>query len=133
VEDQLIGDLALWRAAHGIRPAEPSPTGPPAKEPRQPDTSPGSSAAWRCRHRPPRPPQTARPTGSEPVNDRHTVSDSMTVLPATCPVRRDDRRPAATMRECALGTSLYRRRARHHQGYVGDRHAPRVGTSLTRR
>lgn len=33
VDDQLIGDLAVWRAAHDIPPTEPSPTGPPIKEP----------------------------------------------------------------------------------------------------
>jgi hypothetical protein len=33
VDDQLIGDLAIWRAAHGIPPTEPRPTGPPTKEP----------------------------------------------------------------------------------------------------
>ena len=33
VDDQLIGDLAVWRAAHGIPPTEPSPTGPPTNEP----------------------------------------------------------------------------------------------------
>jgi conjugative relaxase-like TrwC/TraI family protein len=33
VDDQLIGDLAVWRAAHDIPPTEPHPTGPPSKEP----------------------------------------------------------------------------------------------------
>ncbi|WP_158288649.1 MobF family relaxase [Ornithinimicrobium flavum] len=33
VDGQLIGDLAVWRAAHDIPPTEPSPTGPPIKEP----------------------------------------------------------------------------------------------------
>ncbi|QFG67338.1 MobF family relaxase [Ornithinimicrobium pratense] len=33
VDDQLIGDLAVWRAAHDIPPTEPSPAGPPIKEP----------------------------------------------------------------------------------------------------
>lgn len=33
VDGQLIGDLAIWRAAHDIPPTEPSPTGPPTKEP----------------------------------------------------------------------------------------------------
>lgn len=33
VGDQLIGDLAVWRAAHGVPPTEPSLTGPPMKEP----------------------------------------------------------------------------------------------------
>ena len=33
VDGQLIGDLAIWRAAHDIAPTEPSPTGPPTKEP----------------------------------------------------------------------------------------------------
>jgi AAA domain len=32
-DDQLIGDLAVWRAAHDIPPTEPHPTGPPSKEP----------------------------------------------------------------------------------------------------
>ncbi|WP_169448577.1 MobF family relaxase [Ornithinimicrobium pekingense] len=33
VDGQLISDLAVWRAAHDIPPTEPSPTGPPTKEP----------------------------------------------------------------------------------------------------
>ena len=33
LDDQLISDLAVWRAAHDIPPTEPSPTGPPIKEP----------------------------------------------------------------------------------------------------
>ena len=33
IADQLLGDLAIWRAAHGIPVSEPSPTGPPCKEP----------------------------------------------------------------------------------------------------
>lgn len=33
IDDQLIGDLAIWRAAQGIPPTDPSPTGPPMKEP----------------------------------------------------------------------------------------------------
>jgi hypothetical protein len=33
VDGQLIGDLAIWRAAHDIPPTEPNPTGPPTKEP----------------------------------------------------------------------------------------------------
>lgn len=33
VDGQLIGDLALWRAAHDIPSTEPSPSGPPIKEP----------------------------------------------------------------------------------------------------
>jgi hypothetical protein len=33
VDGRLIGDLAVWRAAHDIPRAEPSPTGPPIKEP----------------------------------------------------------------------------------------------------
>ncbi|WP_122263028.1 hypothetical protein [Ornithinimicrobium cerasi] len=33
VDGHLIGDLAVWRAAHGIPPTYPSPTGPPMKEP----------------------------------------------------------------------------------------------------
>ncbi len=33
VDDHLIGDLAVWRAAHGIPPTEPSPTGPVTNEP----------------------------------------------------------------------------------------------------
>ncbi|MGB5952087.1 MAG: hypothetical protein WBG57_06155, partial [Ornithinimicrobium sp.] len=36
IDAELIGDLAIWRAAHGIPPTEPSPTGPPMKDP---DTS----------------------------------------------------------------------------------------------
>ncbi|MFB9731447.1 hypothetical protein [Ornithinimicrobium kibberense] len=34
VDDQLISDLAAWRAAHEIPDTEPSPAGPPIKEPR---------------------------------------------------------------------------------------------------
>jgi hypothetical protein len=33
VDDHLIADLAIWRAAHDIPPTEPRPTGPSAKEP----------------------------------------------------------------------------------------------------
>ncbi|WP_153395833.1 MobF family relaxase [Ornithinicoccus halotolerans] len=33
VDDQLNGDLAVWRAAHDIPSTEPNPTGPPIKEP----------------------------------------------------------------------------------------------------
>jgi hypothetical protein len=33
VDGQLIGDLAIWRASHDIPSTEPSPTGPPTKEP----------------------------------------------------------------------------------------------------
>ncbi|WP_269087300.1 AAA family ATPase [Ornithinimicrobium sp. CNJ-824] len=33
VDDQLISDLAAWRAAHEIPDTEPSPAGPPIKEP----------------------------------------------------------------------------------------------------
>ncbi|MFK5634277.1 MobF family relaxase [Ornithinimicrobium sp. LYQ103] len=33
IDDRLMGDLAVWRAAHDIRPTEPSPTGPPSKDP----------------------------------------------------------------------------------------------------
>jgi conjugative relaxase-like TrwC/TraI family protein len=33
VDGQLLGDLAVWRAAHDIPSAEPSPTGPPMVEP----------------------------------------------------------------------------------------------------
>ncbi|WP_181009859.1 AAA family ATPase [Ornithinimicrobium sufpigmenti] len=33
VDGQLIGDLAVWRAAQGIPPTDPSPIGPPLKEP----------------------------------------------------------------------------------------------------
>ncbi|WP_431473329.1 hypothetical protein [Ornithinimicrobium sp. W1665] len=33
VDDQLLGDLAVWRAAHEIPDTEPSPAGPPIKEP----------------------------------------------------------------------------------------------------
>ncbi|MFX0538974.1 ATP-dependent DNA helicase [Ornithinimicrobium sp. Y1847] len=33
VDDQFIGDLAIWRAAQGLPHTEPSPTGPPIKEP----------------------------------------------------------------------------------------------------
>ncbi|MDO5740779.1 MAG: MobF family relaxase [Ornithinimicrobium sp.] len=32
-DDRLIGDLAVWRAAHGIPPTDPHPTGPPMKDP----------------------------------------------------------------------------------------------------
>ncbi|WP_202879745.1 MobF family relaxase [Ornithinimicrobium pratense] len=32
-DDQLLGDLAIWRAAHEIPPTDPSPTGPPIKDP----------------------------------------------------------------------------------------------------
>ncbi|MBW8172602.1 hypothetical protein K0651_06005 [Ornithinimicrobium sp. Arc0846-15] len=32
IDEELIGDLAVWRAAHGIPPTEPRPTGPPMKE-----------------------------------------------------------------------------------------------------
>ncbi|MGD8199423.1 MobF family relaxase [Ornithinimicrobium sp. W1679] len=31
--DRLIGDLAVWRAAHGIPPTDADPTGPPMKDP----------------------------------------------------------------------------------------------------
>ncbi|MGD8202492.1 hypothetical protein ACQE98_17770, partial [Ornithinimicrobium sp. W1679] len=33
VDDQLLGDLAIWRAAHDIPSTEPNPTGPSIKEP----------------------------------------------------------------------------------------------------
>ncbi|SOC58170.1 MobF family relaxase [Ornithinimicrobium cerasi] len=33
VDDQLIGDLAVWRAAHAIPPTEPTPTGAPMRDP----------------------------------------------------------------------------------------------------
>ena len=33
VDDTLLGDLAVWRAAHAIPPTESNPTGPPVKEP----------------------------------------------------------------------------------------------------
>ncbi|GAA5166663.1 MobF family relaxase [Ornithinimicrobium tianjinense] len=35
VDGQLIGDLAIWRAAHDIPPTEPNPTGPPTREPQE--------------------------------------------------------------------------------------------------
>uniref|UniRef100_UPI0025989179 MobF family relaxase n=1 Tax=uncultured Ornithinimicrobium sp. TaxID=259307 RepID=UPI0025989179 len=33
VDDQFLGDLTVWRAAHDIAPTDPSPTGPPITEP----------------------------------------------------------------------------------------------------
>lgn len=33
VDDQLLGDLAVWRAAYAIPPTEPRPTGAPVKDP----------------------------------------------------------------------------------------------------
>lgn len=32
-DDELVGDLAVWRAVHGIPPTDPDPTGPPMKDP----------------------------------------------------------------------------------------------------
>jgi len=33
IDGRLVGDLAVWRAAHGIPATDPRPTGPPAREP----------------------------------------------------------------------------------------------------
>ena len=79
IDAELIGDLAIWRAAHGIPPTEPSPTGPPMKDP---DTSRHQARlAGRLSPPPPSGPRTTPNTEGEKLRasqrraERHRLSE----------------------------------------------------------
>lgn len=98
VDDRLIGDLAVWRAAYGIPPTEPSLTGPPMKNSTPPGTRPDSTGdSARRLQSPAGRRQTLSGRSYESVSDKLSVTGSTNVPHTTYPALRGDRSlPALT-------------------------------------